>query len=216
MSRAFAWFHIALYVIGLPLFLAYLYLCSSDERLENLKDRLGVLYEDLCYEKKRSALWYYPHFTLRRLSFILQSVYWSSSDYQFHNLLLNFFWSTLMLIYILHLKPFASAQTTLLEVFNEFMVMIVTVYLLIGYSLISDLSPEVTFEIGWSFIVAVVGIMIPINLLVCVYNVVRELWSKRKRICYYFKKVVLRQTQVIRLRQEITVTNATEENLNTE
>ena len=62
----------------------------------------------------------------------------------------------------------------------------------------------------------ILGIMIPVNFLVSVYNVGRDLWSKRKVICYYFKKVVLRQTQVIRLRQEITVTSATEENLNTE
>jgi hypothetical protein len=215
LSRGLAWFHIGFYVIGLPLFLGYLYLSSSNERLESLKDRLGVLYEDLSYEKKRSALWYYPLFTLRRLSFILQSVYLSSTDYQFHNLLLNYSWSTLMLIYILHSKPFATAQTTRLEVFNEFMVMIVTVYHLIAYSLITDLSPDVTYEIGWSFIIAVLGIMIPVNLLVTVNNVLRDLWSKRKIICYYFKKVVLRQTQVIKLRQE-AITSATEENLNTE
>jgi hypothetical protein len=215
LSRGLAWFHIGFYVIGLPLFLGYLYLSSSNERLESLKNRLGVLYEDLSYEKKRSALWYYPLFTLRRLSFILQSVYLASTDYQFHNLLLNYSWSTLMLIYILHSKPFATAQTTRLEVFNEFMVMIVTVYHLIAYSLITDLSPDVTYEIGWSFIIAVLGIMIPVNLLVTVNNVLRDLWSKRKMISYYFKKVILRQTQVIKLRQE-AITNATEENLNTE
>jgi hypothetical protein len=105
-----------------------------------------------------------------------------------------------MLIYILHSKPFATTQTTRLEVFNEFMVMIVTVYHLIAYSLITDLSPEVTYEIGWSFIMVILGIMIPVNLIVSVYNVGRDLWSKRKVICYYFNKVVLRQTQVIKLR----------------
>lgn len=55
--------------------------------------------------------------------------------------------------------------------------------------------------------------MIPVNIMVSVYNAVREIWSKRRVIAYYFKKIVLRKTEVIRLKQ-VEATNATEENLN--
>jgi hypothetical protein len=40
-----------------------------------------------------------------------------------------------MFIYILHYKPFSSRQTTRLEVFNEFIVMVASVYHPIAYTL---------------------------------------------------------------------------------
>ncbi len=76
-------------------------------------------------------------------------------------------------------------------------------------------SSEVKLQIGWSFIITVLGIMIPVNLLFSVTNAAREIWSRRKVIAYHFKKIVLGRTEVIRLRQE-EKTNATEENLNSE
>ena len=213
-SRALAWFHLVIYVLGLPLFLACLYLKSSTERLDSLKSRLGVLYEDLCYEKQRVSLWYYPLFTFRRLCFILQSVYLQDDIYL--HLLLNFFWSTLMFIYILHYKPFSSSQTTRLEVFNEFIVMVATVYHPITYTLneeMGNLSAWTSSQhvMGWSFIICVLGIMIPVNIFFSLYNAACEIWIRRKLIKYYFKKIVLRRTEVIRLRQDTATSSITEE-----
>jgi hypothetical protein len=60
------------------------------------------------------------------------------------------------------------------------MVLIITVYHMIAFSeLLHDVSVDLRMAIGLSFIIAVIGIMIPCNIAVMIYNLVRDIWVKR-------------------------------------
>ena len=106
-------------------------------------------------------------------------------------------------VYLLHFKPFASKQANRLEIFNEIMVMIACVYHLIAFSEIThDASVAVRMAIGWSFIGTVLGVMIPANFFIMIYNTTCAVWSYRPRIKYYFNRYILRKTYTIKLKHE--------------
>ncbi len=127
--------HLALIVVGFPLLVIF-FLCRSRRKgtlaTKHTLAKFGSLYEDLNFEDGR-ALVYHLLFLMRRLLLIAQATF-IGRDQQFLNMTLLMATSTMLLVYIVTVKPFDQAFMNQLEFFNESTILTVSAYHCIVFS----------------------------------------------------------------------------------
>ena len=87
-----------------------------------------------------------------------------------------------MLVYLVRVKPFETSLNNQLEIFNEFIVLLVSGYHCIAYSDFGQLTlmPDVyQVQAGWSFIAIIVCVQIPVNLIAIGASNMRDMWVRR-------------------------------------
>jgi len=121
-------------------------------------------------------------FFTRRLALSLTLVFWS--NFLFGQVLISLLLSTAMLIFFLLAKPLETPEANKLEVFNEAVGLLITVFLMLFSPFVAE--PETRNWIGIGYIVSL-STFAAVHIFLMLWNVQGKykLWLRLKRSLYH-------------------------------
>lgn len=100
--------------------------------------------------------------------------------------------SILMIIYITYVKPFEIRLLNLLEIFNEYSILVATYHLYSFTAFVPD--PETQYQMGWS-IIGITVFNMAVNVFIMIYKSIQSLKIAYKRIKYKYLMWKLSKTK---------------------
>lgn len=142
-----------------------------------MRQKISGMYNNIHLKKNRWTIFYYPIFLIRRFVFVLIPFF--LMNFQGHQVQLLLFINLFTCMFYFYVKPHILPLKVKQEMFNEYMVLILSYHMFTFTQFVIDVS--IQFVIGYSF-VAMLCIILFVNVLIMVRNQIKRFFSQRRKM----------------------------------
>lgn len=141
----------AFMVLGYPVMVFFILTCCRHRLHEPAwRGKIGSFYNGVNINKSPTSILYYPLFLLRRLTFVCLPIVFDGHEW--HQIQTLIFVNLFFTMYYYNVQPHTERSRRLVEMFNEFMIVILSYHLMTFTHFLNDVSTQ--FIMGYSFIFA--------------------------------------------------------------
>ena len=187
----------AFLVLGYPLLVLFVVFCFRHKLHQpNWRSKIGSFYDGININKSMMSIYYYPMFLMRRLLFVLLPIIFEGVEW--HQIQSLIFVNLFFTMYYYNVQPHLEPNRRRVEMFNEFMVVILSYHLMTFTHFLNDVATQ--FMMGYSFIFALCLVLF-LNVAYMIRNQIKRFFSARRKAenqklyeakfkCFYYQETL--------------------------